>query len=51
MSSFNAQCSRGVIVAVQVGAVKIYVAAAEALWTKIDRIKLRKWFSEFHPSA
>jgi hypothetical protein len=28
LSDFNAQGSRGIIVAVQVGAVKIYVAAA-----------------------
>jgi hypothetical protein len=34
ISLFNAQCSRGVIVAVQVGAVKIYVAAVEALSIK-----------------
>jgi hypothetical protein len=33
----------GIIVAVQVGAVKIYVAAVEALRTKKkDRVKLRK---------
>ncbi len=31
VSAFNAQGSRGIIVAVQVGAVKIYVAAVEAL--------------------
>jgi hypothetical protein len=30
-SAFNAQGSRGIIVAVQVGAVKIYVALVEAL--------------------
>ncbi len=30
-SAFNAQCSRVIIVVVQVGAVKIYVAAVEAL--------------------
>jgi hypothetical protein len=34
MSPFHAQGSRGVIVAVQVGAVKIYVAAVEALRKK-----------------
>ncbi len=34
ISAFNAQGSRGNIVAVQVGAVKIYVAAAEALRKK-----------------
>jgi hypothetical protein len=31
ISAFNAQGSRGIIVAVQVGAVKINVAAVEAL--------------------
>jgi hypothetical protein len=42
ISAFNAQGSRGTIVlAVHVGAVKIYVAAVELLW--------KKWFSEFHP--
>jgi hypothetical protein len=34
ISAFNAQSSRGIIVAVQVGAVKIYVAAVEALREK-----------------
>jgi hypothetical protein len=34
ISAFNAQGSRGIIVAVQVGAVKIYVAAVEALSKK-----------------
>jgi hypothetical protein len=34
MSAFNAQGSRGIIVAVHVGAVKIYVAAMEALRKK-----------------
>jgi len=34
ISGFNAQGSRGIIVAVQVGAVKIYVAAVEALRKK-----------------
>jgi hypothetical protein len=34
ISAFNAQGSRGFIVAVQVGAVKIYVAAVEALRKK-----------------
>jgi hypothetical protein len=34
ISAFNAQGSRGIIVAVQVGAVKIYVAAVEALRKK-----------------
>jgi hypothetical protein len=31
ISAFNAQGSRGIIVAVQVGAVKIYVTAVEVL--------------------
>jgi hypothetical protein len=31
ISAFNAQGSRGIIVAVQVGAVKMYVAEVEAL--------------------
>ncbi len=53
ISAFNAQGSRGIIVAVLVGAVKIYVAAMEALRKKQkDRVKLRNhqnwWFSEFH---
>jgi hypothetical protein len=34
ISAFNAQGSRGTIVAVQIGAVKIYVAAVEALRKK-----------------
>jgi hypothetical protein len=34
ISAFNAQGSRGIIVAVQVGAVKIYVAAVKALRKK-----------------
>jgi len=34
ISAFNAQGSRGIIVAVQVGAVKIYVAAMESLRKK-----------------
>jgi hypothetical protein len=34
ISAFNAQGSRGIIVAVQVGAVKIYVATVEALKEK-----------------
>jgi hypothetical protein len=34
ISAFNAQASRGILVAVQVGAVKIYVAAMEALREK-----------------
>jgi hypothetical protein len=39
----TAQHCPGIIVAVQVGAVKIYVAAAvEALRKKKDKVKLRK---------
>jgi len=34
ISAFNAQGSRGIIVAVQVGAVKIYVATGEAAQKK-----------------
>jgi len=34
ISTFRAQGSRGIIVVVQVGAVKIYVAAVEALRRK-----------------
>jgi hypothetical protein len=34
ISAFNAQGSKGIVVAAQVGAVKIYVAAAEALRKK-----------------
>jgi hypothetical protein len=34
LKAFNSQCSRGIIVAVQVGAAKIYVAAVEALRKK-----------------
>jgi len=42
ISAFNAQGSRGIIVAVPIGAVKIYVAAVEALRKKKkDRVKLR----------
>ncbi len=33
-SAFNAQCSRVIVVVVQVGAVKIYVAAVETLRKK-----------------
>jgi hypothetical protein len=40
VSAFNAQGSRGIIVAVQVGAVKIYVAAVEALRKNKERVKL-----------
>jgi hypothetical protein len=55
ISAFNAQGSRGIIVAVHVGAVKIYVAASSggAQGKTKDRVKLRNrqnwWFSEFHP--
>jgi hypothetical protein len=53
ISAFNAQGSRGIIVAVQAGAVKIYVAAVEVLRKKERQVKLRNhqnwWFSEFHP--
>jgi hypothetical protein len=53
-SAFNAQGSRGIIVAVQVGAVKIYVAAVEgeALRTterKTDRVKLMVFSVSFTP--
>jgi hypothetical protein len=34
ISPFNAQGSTGIIVAVQIGAVKIYIAAVEALRKK-----------------
>jgi len=37
ISAFYAQGSRGIIVAVQVGAVKIYVTAVEALGKKRER--------------
>jgi hypothetical protein len=40
--TFNAQRSRGIIVAAQVGAVKIYVAAMESLRKK-DKVKLRNY--------
>ncbi len=52
--AFNAQGSRLIIVVVQLGAVKIYVAARQALRKK-DRQDERQvyhqnwWFSEFHP--
>jgi hypothetical protein len=54
-SAFNAQGSRLIIVVAQVRAVKIYVAAVEALRKKRkDRMKLSfttkiHVFSEFHP--
>jgi hypothetical protein len=37
---FNAQGSRLIIVVIELGAVKIYVAAVEALRKKKDRMKL-----------
>jgi hypothetical protein len=50
-SAFNAQGSRLTIVVVQVRAVKIYVAALEALGRKErqDETQFTPWFSEFHP--
>ncbi len=39
ISAFNAQGSRGIIVAVQVGAVKMYVAEVEALRKNESRWK------------
>jgi hypothetical protein len=54
-SAFNAQGSRGIIVVVHVGAVKIYVAAVEALRKKErqsetqETIKMIWWYPEFHP--
>jgi hypothetical protein len=53
--SFNAQDSRGIIVAVQVGALKIYQAAVEALREEKkdaetqETIKMIPEFPEFHP--
>jgi hypothetical protein len=48
-SAFNAQGSKGIIVAVQVGAVKIYVAAIEPLRKKERQgVKLRNY--QFHCS-
>jgi hypothetical protein len=42
--AFNAQGSRPIIVVVQIGAVKIYVAAVEALKKKRkDRMKLTQF--------
>jgi hypothetical protein len=48
---FNAQGSRGIIVAVQVGAVKIYVAAVVEVLRKKERQgeTQETWFPEFHP--
>jgi hypothetical protein len=50
ISAFNAQGSRGIIVVVQVGAVKIYVAAAVEALRKKERqgetqetLKLLRW--------
>jgi hypothetical protein len=40
-SAFNAQGLRLIIVVVQLGAVKIYVAAVEALRKRKDRMKLK----------
>jgi hypothetical protein len=53
-STFNAQGSRLIIVVVQLGAVKIYVAAVEALRKKKRQDETQFttknwWFSEFHP--
>jgi len=45
ISGFNAQGSRGIIVAVQVGAVKIYVAAVEALEMDVQ-LKLQTIFTD-----
>ncbi len=52
--TFNARGSRLIIVLVQLGAVKIYVAAVEALRQKERQDQTRFthqnwWFSEFHP--
>jgi hypothetical protein len=51
ISAFNAQGSRGIVLAVRVGALKIYVAAVEAL-REIERqgetqetIKMVSWVS------
>jgi len=54
ISAFNAQGSRGIIVVVQVGAVKIYVATVETLRKKERQGETQKtiknwWFSKFHP--
>jgi hypothetical protein len=47
ISALNAQGSRGIIVAVHVGAVKIYVAAVEGRRSqkKKDKVKLRMSFT------
>ncbi len=55
ISAFNAQASRAIIVAVQVGAVKIYVAAVEVVRKKKRQgetqktIKIDGFLSFFHP--
>ncbi len=54
ISAFNAQGSRGIIVAVQVGAVKIYLAAVEALRKKetplnVNVLFWRFFFFQSHP--
>jgi hypothetical protein len=53
ISAFNAQGSRGITLAVQVGAVKIYVAVVEALRHKKKTVwksgnPQNWWFPEFH---
>jgi len=57
-SAFDTQSSRLIIVVVQLGAVKIYVAAVEALrkkgktgwrWNPAKLYHQNWWFSEFHP--
>ncbi len=53
ISAFNAQGLRLIIVAIQVGAVKIYIAAVEALRKKERQGETQEtnknwWFSEFH---
>jgi hypothetical protein len=49
--AFNAQGSRGYIIDIQVVAVKIYLAAAQALRKKERQGETQEpwWFSEFHP--
>jgi hypothetical protein len=49
-SAFNAQGSRGIIVPIQVGAVKKYVAVAEALMKRERQGGTQKSIKiEFHP--
>jgi len=54
-SAVNARGSRLIIVAVQLGAVKIYVTAVESLWKKERQDETQFiyhqnwWLSEFHP--